>query len=142
MQSFSMGAGLAALAFWLFVAAAVVAGIWDGIRKREAQHETIRRIIESGQPVDKAVIDKLLLMNKAGSGRPDRDFLVTAMWIGPVALGLAVFGYILGYINPDARIALFGVSCLLAVLSIGYYLASKVVARFYTRENESSFDLR
>ena len=48
MQSFSLGAGLAALAFWGFIASVVVAGIWYDIRKRDAQHETVRRIVESG----------------------------------------------------------------------------------------------
>jgi hypothetical protein len=49
-----IGGGLAALAFWGFVAAVVVGGMWYAIREREAQHETLRRIIESGQPVDQA----------------------------------------------------------------------------------------
>ena len=30
-----MGAGIAAFGFWLFIAAAVVGGIWEGVRKRE-----------------------------------------------------------------------------------------------------------
>ena len=42
------GAGLAALAFWGFIAAIVVAGIWDGAKKREAQHETLRRMLIAG----------------------------------------------------------------------------------------------
>ena len=39
----SIGVGLGALGFWGFIAAVVVASYWDGIRKRESQHETIRR---------------------------------------------------------------------------------------------------
>ena len=50
MEGISVSEGLAALGFWTFIAAIIVAGIWDGIRKREAQHETLRRMIESGQP--------------------------------------------------------------------------------------------
>jgi len=52
MEDLGIGAGLAALGFWGFVAVAVVAGIWDNIRKRDAQHETVRRLIESGQSAD------------------------------------------------------------------------------------------
>ena len=47
-----IGAGLAALAFWGFIAAVVVAYYWDSIRKRDAQHETVRRALESGQQLD------------------------------------------------------------------------------------------
>ena len=60
MQSFTLGAGLAALAFWGFIATVVVAGIWYDIRKREAQQETLRRMFESGRPMDDALMDKLL----------------------------------------------------------------------------------
>ena len=52
--------GLAAFGFWMFVAAAVIAGVWDGVRKREAEHETLRRMIESGKQPDSEMIDKLL----------------------------------------------------------------------------------
>jgi len=64
--------GLAALGFWLFIAAAAVGGIWDGVRKREAEHETLRRIIESGKTPDQRLIDKLLGTDKA----PERDLKV------------------------------------------------------------------
>jgi hypothetical protein len=33
MDHIGLGAGLAALAFWGFIAAVSVAGIWDGVRK-------------------------------------------------------------------------------------------------------------
>ena len=60
MQSFTLGAGLAALAFWGFLAVVVVGGIWYDIRKKESQQETIRRLFESGQPVDEKLMDRLM----------------------------------------------------------------------------------
>ena len=62
-----LGAGLSALAFWGFIAAVVVAGIWYSVRERQAQYETLRRIIESGQPADEALVDKIL----GGGRRPE-----------------------------------------------------------------------
>ena len=58
MQGFTIGAGLASLAFWGFIAAVVVAGIWYDIRKKESAHETVRRLFESGQPVDQKMVDE------------------------------------------------------------------------------------
>ena len=91
MEEIGLGAGLTALAFWGFLAAVVVAGTvasyWDGIRKREAQHETVRRLIESGQPIDQAAVDKLLSLSEAGSKRYDQDFKLTGLWMLPVAPG-------------------------------------------------------
>ena len=54
----SCGAGLGAMGFWLFIAAAVLGGIWDGIKKRETQHETLRRMLASDQPIDEEMVDK------------------------------------------------------------------------------------
>ncbi len=42
-----VGAGIASLAFWGFMAAAVIVGVWDKAKKREAQHET-RRLFSEG----------------------------------------------------------------------------------------------
>ena len=141
MQSISLGAGLAAMAFWAFIATAVVAGIWDGIRKREARHETLRRLVESGRPIDKDVMDRLLLMNREGSDRPDHEFYVTALWISPVAVGLAVLAEILGLAIPQARLPILSAAALTAVLGIGYFVASRLMGRRYKKDSESEPDL-
>lgn len=132
MQEFGFGAGLASIAFWGFVATAVVAGVWDGIRKRDAKHETVRRLVESGQPINAELMDKLMGLTDNKNERPDRVFLMAGLWILPVSLGVAVLGYILGMAKPEARLALMGVAALLAVLGLGFLLASKIVGRWYT----------
>jgi len=138
MQDIGLGAGLAAMAFWGFIAAAAVAGIWDGVRKREAQHETLRRFVESGQPIDEKVMNKLLMLNKDGRSRFDRDFKLAALWIMPVSAGLAVFGLILGTKLPHAQTPLLGVAALLACLGIGFWLASNVASRWYKSDDDST----
>ncbi len=60
MEMEGLARGLEALAVFGFLAAVSLGGIWNRIRKREAQHETLRRMIEKGQNVDQALIDKLL----------------------------------------------------------------------------------
>ena len=52
--------GLATLGVFLFLAAVCLGVIWYRIRKREAQHETLRLMIEKGQNVDQALMDKLM----------------------------------------------------------------------------------
>ena len=86
MQSFTLGAGLAALAFWGFIAAVVVSGVWFDIRKREAQHETVRRIIESGKPIDDELMDKLLSLGSGKSERLDRGFKITGFIMIPASV--------------------------------------------------------
>ena len=138
MADLGLGVGLAALAFWGFVAACVVAGVWNGIRKRDAQHETVRRLIESGQPIDQELMDKLLLLSDGGSKRHDRDFYVTGLWLLPVAVGMALFARFLGSIEPEAVAPLLGASALIACIGIGALVAGKITARWYAMDRDSS----
>lgn len=137
MQDFSLGAGLAALAFWGFIAAVIVAGIWYDIRKREAQHETVRRLVESGQPLDGELIDKLLSLSGSRAAAPDRDFRVTAYIILPAAVGIAILALVLGLQFPEWRLPLLGVSALVACVGLGFLGAARMVARWRPRNEPS-----
>jgi len=127
MEDIGVGAGLAILGFWLFIALVVAGGIWDSIRKRDAQHETLRRMVESGQGADQALMDTLLGVNN----HLDRD-----LWLGGVVLlfiapGMAVLGWMLGRQYPEAWLPLLGVGGLILFISIGLLVASKLIGRWY-----------
>ena len=141
MQDMGLGAGLATLAFWGFIAVAVLGAFWDGIRKREAQQETLRRLIESGQKIDKELLDTLLLQSDDANKRHDRDFKITALWILPVAVGMLIFALIMGHFYPSTLGPLLGVSGLLASLGIGYLVAAKIAGRWYSANGESTHQL-
>lgn len=117
--------GLAALGFWLFVAAAAVGGIWDGVRKRDAEHETLRRLVESGQEPDQELIDKLLGNTK----QPARDLKVAGLIVIFVAPGLAIMGWLISLRNEDALMPLLGVAALVAFVGIGLLAASNFLRR-------------
>ena len=141
MEDFGLGAGLAALAFWGFLAAVVVAGtfasIWDGIRKRDVQHETVRRIIESGQDIDQVAVDKLLSITEAGSKRLDKDLKVTGLWLLPVAPGIALFAF---FLPADAQMPLWGVSLMLLCMGFGFLQAGKIAERWYPAAADSTLN--
>jgi hypothetical protein len=138
MQGFTLGAGLAALAFWGFIASVVVAGIWFDIRKREAQHETVRRIVESGKPIDEALMDKLLSLGSGKSDRLDRNFKVTGLIMLPTAVGLAIFGMIMGTQYPETQLPLLGAAALVGCIGLGFLLTANIVKRWYASDQESS----
>ena len=121
--------GIAAFGFWMFIAAATVGGIWDGIRKREAEHETLRRIIESGKQPDQQLMDKLLGHNKA----PERDLKVAGLIVIFVAPGLAVMGWL---IDDDAFMPLLGVAMLVAFVGLGLLTAAHFMKK--AREADSA----
>jgi hypothetical protein len=120
------GAGLAALAFWGFVAAVVVAGVWDAAKKREAQHETLRKMLESSKPVDETLLTRLMVGEPK---RPSRDLAIGAIVVFSVAVGLAVLGLILEGIAEKALLPLLGAAALCACIATGLLGASAYVRR-------------
>ena len=126
-------AGLAALGFWLFLAAVVVAGIWFDARKRESQQETLRRVVESGQHLDVAVIDRMLAAS-GDSERPDRDLKVAGIIMMFVAPGLSVLGWFLGRFNDKIFEVMIGVGLLVLIIGIGLYVAGKMTERWQRQD--------
>lgn len=118
-----LGAGLSALAFWGFLTAVVIGGIWYGLREREAQYATLQRLIETGKPVDDAIVSKVL----GGKGDVEQGLRVAGMIALAAAPGLALLGWALGRIEENAFIALLGVAGLVGCVSIGLLVAARAV---------------
>lgn len=123
-------AGLGALGFWLFLAAVVVSGIWFDARKRESQQETLRRIVESGQRLDQAMIDKFLKSGSEGN-RADQDLKVGGLITMSVAPGLLLLGYFLSRLEEQMMDVMLGVALLVGFVGVGLYAAGKMSERWY-----------
>ncbi len=130
--------GLAAFGFWMFIAAVSVGGIWDGVRKREAEHETLRRMIESGKTPDSQVIDKLLGHKKD----PARDLKVAGLIVFFVAPGLAFMAWLISFDKPDALLPLFGVAGLVGFVGIGLLAAARFLERAASADKNENKNLR
>ncbi len=129
METFSTGAGLGALGFWIFISAIIAAGVWDSIRKRDAQHETLRRIIESGQPIDEVLTNKLLQIT-GGNSNLDRDLWVSGLILLAIAPAFAVFGWLMSIaVIADLLPILSSVAALIACLGIGLLIVSRLISR-------------
>ena len=122
-----LGAGLAALAFWGFIATVVVGGIWYAVREKEAQHETLRRMIDSGKELDEDAISRVFKEN----GRPDRDLKIGGIIAASAATGLAVLGWFLRNVSDEAYHALLGVAGLVAFVAAGLIVAARVAEKSY-----------
>ena len=134
MDTIGTGAGLAAMGFWLFIAIVIATGVWDSIRKRDAQHETLRRAIESGQPIDDALSDKLLALS-GDSRKLARDLKVGGIIVLSLAPGLVLMGWGMGMaLATELFGVLTSVAGLLVFLGAGLLLASFVVTRWHDDE--------
>jgi len=123
MEDLGLGAGLGAIAFWGFLATCVGFGVWAGIRKREAQHETLRRLVESGQSIDQLPLNKLLGGDKNLSHELKAAGLV-ALFAMP---GFALLGWFLSQLAEWALLPLLGVAALAGCTGVGLLVASKAV---------------
>ena len=120
-----LGAGLVALAFWGFIASVVVAGIWYGIRERQAQHETLRHMIDSGKPIDQALMDKVL----GGDRQVHRDLRIGGLIVLCAAPGMALLGWFISQIAEPALMPLLGVATLMVFVGIGLLAASRAAEK-------------
>ena len=130
----ALGAGLAALAFWGFIASVVVAGIWYAVREKEAQHETLRRMIDSGKELDEDAISRIFKENS----RPDRDLKIGGLITIFVSPGVALFAWFLGRFSEEAFYALLGVSGLVAFVGVGLLIAANFAARAYAEDQRQT----
>jgi hypothetical protein len=127
-----LGAGLAALAFWGFIAAVVVGGIWYAVREKEAQHETLRRMIDSGKDLDEEAIRRVFKDNS----RPDRDLKIGGIIAASAAPGLVVLGWFLKNVSEEAFHALTGVAGLVAFIAIGLLVAARITEKSYANDGK------
>ena len=128
-----VAASLGALGFWLFIAAVVVAGIWFDVRRRESQQETLRRVVESGQHIDSAMIDKIVSAG-GGPSRIDRDLKVAGLIVIFVAPGLAILGWFLSSLREELWGVMLGVALMVGFVGVGLLVASKVAERWYLED--------
>ena len=131
-----IGAGIAALAFWGFVAAVAIAGILDNAKKRQSQHETLRRLIESGKAVDQDLVDRLLADDQGK--RPHKGLRIAGIIVLSLAPGLAILGALLGQIDRRAELPLMGSAALMACLGIGLLVAAALDRRDQLNEIAST----
>ena len=91
---------IGAAAFWIFLAAIIVAGIWRKKHSEAVRHETVRLIIEKNQKIDEAQLKELLnptpepppewLIHKAKVGTGYRVLRISGTIVMFLALGLVL----------------------------------------------------
>jgi hypothetical protein len=94
-----MGVGTTAIAiaFWIFVAVAAVAGIIADYKKRKAVLEPLRLAIERGQQLDPALVEKLLAREqKDDAVNPEHLHLAGIITVAG-GVGVALLGLFIGH---------------------------------------------
>ena len=125
-------------AFWIFIAAVVVASIWSSARQKAEKHETLRRIVEKTGTIDEVKL-KELFTESTEESKPGYGYRVARV-IGTVTffigVGIATFVSIaagLGKLfevtemfhDRGGWIAGFAISAAITMLGVGIFFSSR-----------------
>lgn len=118
--------GLVPIAFFAFLGAIILVPRWFKNKERQELQATLRAAIERGQPLPPEVIDSITRDAPAPRTRAARsrnDLRTGVVWLA-VALGVAAFGYVLGFESIEAYHAFLGLACIpgfigLALIALG-----------------------
>jgi hypothetical protein len=120
---------LGALGFWLFIAAIIVAGVWEKSRREAERHETLRRIVEKTGTIDEAKLKDLFTAAPAEESKPGsgyRSLRITGVIVMFLAAGLAIIFATIGLMFGDRQaIAALAIAAALALVGLGIFFSSR-----------------
>ena len=109
---------LVPISFFAMIAAIVIVPRYLKSLERQKLQETLRAAVERGQPIPPEVVDAMTVERKQ-PGAPERDLRRGIVWLG-VGAGLATFGLVLGYAEPDATYPLLGIAAFPSFIGLAF----------------------
>jgi hypothetical protein len=124
-----------AIAFWIFVTVAAVAGIVADYKKRRLAYEPLRAAIERGQQLDPALVERLITAER------DEGINPVSLRVGGIitlsaGVGIALLAFFLNQTVPAAFYPVLGGGVLTLCVGAGLVVAARAVER--QREHEGS----
>jgi hypothetical protein len=117
-----------AIAFWIFVTVAAVAGIVSDYKKRQLALEPLRTAIERGQQLDPALVERLMA--------PERDAGINPLYLrvgGIVMLsagvGVVILAFLLSQVAPVSLYPVLGGGAVTLCVGAGLVIAARAVER-------------
>jgi hypothetical protein len=117
-----------AIAFWIFVTVAAVAGIVADYKKRQLVLAPLRSAIERGQQLDPALVERLMA--------PERDAGINPLYLrvgGIVTLsagvGVVILAFLLNQVAPDSFYFVLGGGAVTLCVGGGLVIAASAVER-------------
>lgn len=114
---------LVPLAFFAMIAAIVIAPSYLRSLERQKQQEILKAAIEKGQSLPPELIAAMSSDTRKPAPSPERDLRRGIVWLG-VAVGLAAFGWVLGFSEPDATYPLLAISAFPGFIGLAFIVIS------------------
>jgi len=108
------------ITFFAMIAALVLGPRYLRSQEMMRLQDTLRLAIEKGQPLPPEVIEAMTSNVKTKpQPSPQRDLRTGIVWLG-VAVGLAAFGWIIGFTEPDATFPLLGIAAFPGFIGVAF----------------------
>jgi hypothetical protein len=133
----SLAGAIVAVAFWIFLAVSAVAGMKYDFRKRQLAMESLRASIERGQPLEPAIVAKLLARHSESEADNPQE-LAPYLQIGGIittagGVGVCIAAWFVGLQFPMAKLPMLGGGALAICIGVGLLLASRALGRYRPR---------
>ena len=126
------------IAMFAFLAVAAVAGIIADYKKRQIVLEPLRAAIERGQPLDPAVVERLMAPQPREQDTLNPIYLKVGGIITIAAgIGVAILGYFIGLVEALAFYPVLGLGLVAVCVGVGLMIAAGAVERHAHASNKS-----
>lgn len=112
------------ISLFAMIGAIVIVPSWLKSRERRELQATLRTAIDKGQPLPAEIIDAMTKNVKIAPTSLS-DLRTGVIWLA-VGLGIAAFGYMVGYEEADAFQPLVGIAAIPAIIGLAYIALSFV----------------
>jgi Domain of unknown function (DUF6249) len=118
-----------AVAFWLFLGVAAVAGIVADYKKRRLALEPLRAAIERGQQLDPVIIEKLMNQDRRRDELKPEHLQVGGIITIASGVGLALLSLFIRQVAPVAFYPIMGAGAVAVCIGVGLLIAAKVLMK-------------
>jgi len=128
------GGYLVGVAFWVFVGAVAVAGIIADHKKRRLGVDLLRAMIEKGQSLDPALVEKVMSQHASDERTDPMDLKLGGIIVTAVGVGLLPMAYFIGKLAPIAVYPILGSGVITIFIGVGLLVGAKAIADARERE--------
>ena len=123
-----------AIAFWVCVGVCAVAGIVADYKKRQYALEPIRTAVERGQPIDPAVVERLMAPETHEPLNP-LYLKIAGIITCATAVGVVLLAFLLAQVAPGAFYPVLGGGVVALCVGAGLLLAGRAAADHVARRS-------